>query len=158
MDSLKNRGKDGPFLSFSPSFFLSLFHLYPFPEMVPSSGRITSSTVTQPSFLKTKHRQAARSSATSRLHPLPPAQATPSAEGRAQASPGDGRRRRGRTWLLPPPSGSSPSLSVGPVSPPSGLPCSATTFLLAIRVSLVGNLAAWFSFSSLEVTHFHYPP
>ena len=119
--SLKNRRKEGPFLS-SLSFFLSLFHPYSFPEMVPSSGRITSSTVTQPSFLKTKHRQAARSSATSRLHPLPPAQATPSAEGRAQASPGDGRRRRGRTWLLPPPSGSSPSLSVGPVSPPSGLP------------------------------------
>lgn len=45
-----------------------------------------------------------------------------SEEGRAQASPGDGRRR-GRSWLLPPASRLvSTPLSVNPVSPPQTAP------------------------------------
>ena len=62
--------KKALFFLFSPSFFLSLFHLYAFPEMGPSSGRVTSSTDTQTSFLETKqagspllrHLQAPRAS------------------------------------------------------------------------------------------------
>ena len=154
--SLKNRGKEGPFLS-SLSFFLSLFHPYSFPEMVPSSGRITSSTDAQTSPENETGRQPA---------PAPPPGSTRFLLLRrrrvrrggprpAQATAGGGGAAPGSSHRLPAPL--HPCQSA--LCPhPAGSPCSATTFLLAIRVSLVGNLAAWFSFSSLEVTHFHYPP
>ena len=78
------------FLSLLPSFFLSLFHLYPFPEMVPSSGRIISSTVSQTSFLKTKK----AGSPLQRQLQAPPASSCSGDAEWGGAGPGQPRRRQ----------------------------------------------------------------
>lgn len=116
--------------------------------MVPSSGRITSSTDAQTSFLK-RNRQAARPAPPpGRLHPLPPAQGTVSEER-------PGQPRRGQKEAAPgsshPPRLLSIPLSVIRVSPLQRAPPARNHPLLATEVSLVGNLAAWSSFSSLGV-------